>query len=196
MASSKQPKKLTSPPKSERQVAEVNAAKEPAKSSSKPYRTIVSDKGVVSVTETKESVAEFDQAFGSKLVDSQVHTLGQVLNVIMTGPDMTVPGNAALAMMAAIKPTNELEAALAAQMVAAHHFAMLSWSRAAKHSSMEGAQGNAAMANKASRTFTMQMEALAKMRRGGEQVVRHVHVNDGGQAIVAGTFNHGAGGGG
>ncbi len=34
MASSKQPKKLTSPPKSERQVAEVNAAKEPAKSSS------------------------------------------------------------------------------------------------------------------------------------------------------------------
>lgn len=162
----------------------------------KPHRTIVSDNGKVIVEETVESVAELNQAFGSELPDFQLHTLGQVLNVIGTVPDMTLPGNAAIAILAAIKPTNELEAALAAQMVAAHHFAMLSCSRAAKHTALEGAQGNAAMANKASRTFTMQMEALAKMRRGGEQVVRHVHVNDGGQAVIAGTFNAGKGGGG
>ncbi len=130
----------------------------------KPYRTIVSDNDVVNVTETKESVAEFERAFGSKSADSQVNTLRQVLNVITTGPDMTVPGNAALAMRAAINPTNELEAALAAQMVAAHHLAMLSWSRAAQQTSVEVVQANASLANKASRTFTMQMEALAKIR--------------------------------
>lgn len=159
-------------------------------------RTIVSDNGVVRVDETLESVAALQQAFGSDVPEFQSHTLAQVLNVIGTASDMTLPGNAAIAVLAAIKPTNELEAALAVQMVAAHHFAMLSWSRAARHSEMEGAQDNAAMANKASCTFAMQMEALAKMRRGREQVVRHVPVNDGGQAVIAGTFNAGKGGGG
>jgi hypothetical protein len=42
------------------------------------------------------------------------------------------------------------------------------------------------MAVKLLRTFTAQTEALAKLRRGGEQTVRveHVHVYEGGQAIV------------
>ena len=37
-----------------------------------------------------------------------------------------------------------------------------------------------------SRTFTSQIDALAKLRRGGEQkvTVEHVHVHAGGQAIV------------
>ena len=44
------------------------------------------------------------------------------------------------------------------------------------------------------RTFTAQMEALKKYRTGGEQkmTVEHVHVNEGGQAIV-GTVNQGEG---
>ena len=178
------------------QAVAKQGAKKVACPPNKPHRTIVSNNGVVMVEETQESASELQQAFGSDVSDFQAHTLAQVLNVVGTVPDMTLPGNAAIAVLAAIKPTNELEAALATQMVAAHHFAMLSWSRAARHTDMEGAQGNAAMANKASRTFTMQMEALAKMRRGGEQVVRHVHVNDGGQAVIAGTFNAGKGGGG
>lgn len=171
-------------------------AKEAARQTTKKRRTIVSDDGVVKVEETVESAAELQQAFGSDVDDFQCHTLAQLLNVVGTVPDMTLPGNAAIALLGAIKPTNEMEAALAAQMVASHHFAMLSWSRASKHTSMEGAQGDAAMANKASRTFTMQMEALAKIRRGGEQVVKHVHVNEGGQAVIAGSIHHGKGGGG
>src|SRR5688572_8839498 len=87
------------------------AADAPSAPLAKPYRTIVSENGVVSVTETKESNAEFQRAFGSEMPDFQKQTLAQVLQVIATVPDMTVPGNAALAMMAAIKPANELEAA-------------------------------------------------------------------------------------
>ncbi len=90
MASSKQLKKLATPAKSERQLPAVKAAKEPAKPSAKPYRTIIAVDGKVTVEETAESVAEFEQAFGSELPDYQIHTLGQVLNVIMTGPDLTV----------------------------------------------------------------------------------------------------------
>lgn len=39
------------------------------------------------------------------------------------------------------------------------------------------------------------LEALAKLHQPREQTVRHVHVNEGGQAIVADQFHHHAGGG-
>ncbi len=45
--------------------------------------------------------------------------------------------------------------------------------------------------NKLNRTFIAQMAALKKYRTGGEQMVKveHVHVHEGGQAIV-GDVNH------
>lgn len=43
-------------------------------------------------------------------------------------------------------------------------------------------------------TSQRQMETLARMRRGGEQVVKHVHVdNRGGQAVIAENVNQGVG---
>ncbi len=49
-------------------------------------------------------------------------------------------------------------------------------------------------ATKMLRTFTAQMEALKRYRTGGQQkvTVEHVHVNQGGQAIV-GVVNRGEG---
>lgn len=47
------------------------------------------------------------------------------------------------------------------------------------------------MAMKAQANSRATVEALAKLMRGGEQVVKHVHVYEGGQAVVADTFNHG-----
>lgn len=38
------------------------------------------------------------------------------------------------------------------------------------------------------------LEALAKLHQSREQTVRHVHVNQGGQAAVADRFHHHAGG--
>jgi hypothetical protein len=54
-----------------------------------------------------------------------------------------------------------------------------------------------ALATKPLRTFTMQTEALAKLKRGGEQTVRveHVHVYPGGQAIVGAVSTQRAEGG-
>ena len=45
-------------------------------------------------------------------------------------------------------------------------------------------------ANKLMRTFAAQTEALRKHRNKSTQTIRHVHVNQGGQAIVADTINH------
>jgi hypothetical protein len=66
--------------------------------------------------------------------------------------------------------------------------------RRAEHVAQLDACGG--MAVKLLRTFTAQAEALAKLRRGGEQTVRveHVHVHPGGQAVV-GNVNHREGGG-
>lgn len=38
------------------------------------------------------------------------------------------------------------------------------------------------------------LEALGKLHQPREQTVRHVHVNDGGQAVIAGQLHHHAGG--
>jgi hypothetical protein len=104
--------------------------------------------------------------------------------------------NAALAVIDGIRPENEVEAMLASQMAMTHVLTMQAMSRAHWAEHIPEYQAAGSFAIKLSRTFTMQMEALAKLRRGGEQTVRveHVHVHNGGQAIV-GAVNHPGGGG-
>ncbi len=50
------------------------------------------------------------------------------------------------------------------------------------------------LALKAQSNCRATLEALAKLHQPREQTVRHVHVNDGGQAIVADHFHHHRGG--
>ena len=70
--------------------------------------------------------------------------------------------------------------------------------RARRAQSVEQLQAHGALATKLLRTFTSQTEALAKIKRGGEQTVRveHVHVYQGGQAIVGAVSNRKGEGGG
>jgi hypothetical protein len=100
----------------------------------------------------------------------------------------------------AFKPTDEIEAMLAAQAMAAHH-ASMECSRRAMHpdQSFEVAQGFRKAAANASRTFIELLSALDRKRgKGGQQVVRveHVHVHPGGKAIVGNVGLAGRGGGG
>lgn len=69
--------------------------------------------------------------------------------------------NAALAVVNSVKPRNEMEAALAAQMVAIHLLTMKVTARALKH---EYDTRTAAAAGKLARTFTLQLEALHALR--------------------------------
>ena len=50
------------------------------------------------------------------------------------------------------------------------------------------------LALKAQSNCRATLEALAKLHQPREQTVRHVHVNEGGQAVVADQFHHHAGG--
>jgi hypothetical protein len=102
---------------------------------------------------------------------------------------------AAVSALVGAKPTDELEGMLAAQMVAAHSAVMECYRRAMlKDQTFETRQENLRQAGKLSRVYAELMLALDKHRGKGQQrvTVEHVHVHQGGQAIVG---NVQAGGG-
>ena len=59
---------------------------------------------------------------------------------------------------------------------------------------LDAAERYGRLALKAQSNCRATLEALAKLHQPHEQIVRHVHVNDGGQAIVADQFHHHMGG--
>ena len=91
-----------------------------------------------------------------------------------------------LSIVKGIKPRNQIEAMLAAEMAVAHD-TMMSFARRLRIArSIEEADSFGNIASKFARTVAMQMEALHRCRSGGEQkvTVQNVSVSEGGQAIV------------
>lgn len=90
--------------------------------------------------------------------------------------------SAIIAIVNTVKPRNEIEAALAAQMVGVHLLTMKALARALRY---EGDGGTAGIASKLARTFTIQMDSLranrAKSRTARQSIkVRkelHQHVH-------------------
>jgi hypothetical protein len=94
--------------------------------------------------------------------------------------------NFMLAVVKGIKPRDQLEAMLAAQM-AAVHTATMKFSRSlAEADHLDHRDSAERTFNKLTRTYLSQMEALKRYRTGREQTVtvQHVNVSEGGQAIV------------
>jgi hypothetical protein len=92
---------------------------------------------------------------------------------------------AALSGLVGIAPRDELEAMLAAQLIAAHSASMESFRRATV-SEHTVRQEELNQANKLSRTFATLLDALNNHRGKGQQKIKveHVHVHAGGQAVV------------
>jgi hypothetical protein len=90
-------------------------------------------------------------------------------------------------MIEAAAPRNEIEAALAVQLACTHTATM---AILAKLDSGFGTERRiAAFGSAAARllkAYAMQVEVLRRLRNGGQQFVRveHVHINDGGNAII------------
>jgi hypothetical protein len=98
-----------------------------------------------------------------------------------------VQANAALAGLIGINPNDELEGMLAAQLVTCHNASTECCRRAMLgEQTFEGRKENLNQANKLSRTYATLLEALNRHRGKGQQkvTVEHVHVHNGGQAIV------------
>jgi hypothetical protein len=94
--------------------------------------------------------------------------------------------NFMLAVIKGIEPRDEIEAMLAAQMATVHMASMTFARRLASVDSIQQQDSASNAFNKLTRTFAAQMSALKEYRSKGEQkmTVQHVHVAEGGQAIV------------
>lgn len=143
-------------------------------------------------------IAQQSATFGTVSNDFASRTAAEVMDIVRSRGELMPTEdqiNAGVAAVAGIEPQNEAEAMLAAQMVGTHSVAMDMLSRAKQATSTDHLERYGTLATKLLRTYTAQLEALAKVRRGGAQkvVVEHVHVHAGGQAIV-GNVNGGQGG--
>jgi hypothetical protein len=94
--------------------------------------------------------------------------------------------NFVLSVLAGVAPRDRVEAMVAAQM-AVVHLATMTFTRRLAHTETIQQQDSAQNAlNKLMRTFTNQIETLKRYRSNAQQTVKveHVHVHEGGQAIV------------
>jgi hypothetical protein len=100
--------------------------------------------------------------------------------------------NFTLSVVNGIEPQDQVEAMLAAQMAAVHYATMTFAHRLAQVETIPQQDSAERAFNKLARTFAAQVDALKRYRTGGEQkvLVKHVTVNEGGQAIV-GAVTHG-----
>jgi len=94
---------------------------------------------------------------------------------------------ACFAALLGIKPTDEVEGMMAAQMVALHNASMECFRRAMlQGATFDGRSMNLKHAAKLTNCYSSMVNTLQKYRGKGRQkmTVEHVTVNDGGQAIV------------
>jgi hypothetical protein len=129
------------------------------------------------------------KALGTTSSDFVNATLVQIQNAsrLPGGGISETSVNAVLAFIEGAEPRNEVEAALAIQMACTHAVTMTVLARLG--GGFRGDRNTAVMAAAATRllkAFATQVEALRRLRNGGSQFVRveHVHVNDGGQAVI------------
>lgn len=137
------------------------------------------------------------KAIGTADFDFYEGLMAQLVNASKDKAPSEKAANFMLAVIKGIEPRDQIEAMLAAQM-AAVHMASMTFARRLAHVDNIPQQDSAKRAfNKLTRTFAAQVSALKEYRSKGEQkmTVQHVHVAEGGQAIV-GSVNASAEGGG
>lgn len=94
--------------------------------------------------------------------------------------------------VASMKPGDQAETLLLTQMAAIHMATMRFAGNSNRERRVQVQEGYQRSLNKLARTYAAQMQTLKQYRSSGKQqiVVKHVTVNEGGQAIV-GDVNHG-----
>jgi hypothetical protein len=155
---------------------------------------------VVAPTAELEKAALRD-VFGETLSDEFVDVmLTQLVSALRPGPDDVLEEatlNAAIAVVASLKPQSELEALIAVHVVATGFTGLKFLKHSQRHldETFVGVYGGYA-----TRLLRLQLEliqTLDRHRRGNKQTVevRHVHIHSGAQGVV-GIINSGKGDGG
>jgi len=146
-------------------------------------------------TRSRQFVYSMLKGLGNATAD---HSLN--LDFSPASPDQ-LAFNAALAVIDGVRPKDEIEAMLAGHMAVANILLLELVARTRAAVAGHRYEGNGIkrldvlgnLTTKFMRTYTMQVEVLARKRRKGEQNIRveHVHVHAGGQAIVGNVSHRG-----
>jgi hypothetical protein len=169
---------------------------------SKPFGPMNPNNALAVEQTTAETGA---QAMARKLLEPQVRnaiSASAFANQIL-GPTVEKPGFSDFAdhLKNVAAKAEAGDVAIASRMLASQAFTLDAMftdlaRRAAlnMHEHILVADRFARLAMKAQSNCRATLEALARLHQPREQTVRHVHVNDGGQAIVADHFHHHEGG--
>ena len=184
------PAKPYEPTPDERTAVEAVFARKKQKPPS-PYLKLSQKEGVAEISldhpEPRTGQLLLMHALGTTEADFANGLLNQLVNVSSKGGEPDEDGlNFLLSVVKSIAPRDEVEAMLAAQMAAIHN-ATMTFARRLNYVENIPQQDSAERAlNKLARTFTTQIETLNRHRGKGQQkvTVEHVHVHQGGQAIV------------
>ena len=133
-----------------------------------------------------------EEATGTDQLHLQHHLINQVCETLwlpegLSEDEKTDRILSAISLLRGIKPTDEIEGMLAAQMVATHNAAMDCLRRATfGGQTFAGRDLNLKHSAKLLSIYSRQIEVLNKHRGKGQQkvTVEHVHVEAGGQAMV------------
>lgn len=137
--------------------------------------------------------ARLHEAFGtcsSAFLNAEIERIVKVLSDAQGNVDVQSV-DAAFAVLATQAPKDEIEAMLIIQMAITHALSMKRARFLHISKDIPTQDSNGLALHRLTKTFTSQIDALAKLRRGGEQkvTVEHVHVYPGGQAIVGNVTN-------
>lgn len=141
------------------------------------------------------ALLKLHETFSANSIDPVNARANELLKYLgSVGADNEARYNAALSFIESMKPQDQAEALLLVQMYCTHDAAIRALSQLGSAEWVPTVQTFGNLATKLLGTAQRQMETLARMRRGGEQVVKHVHVdNRGGQAVIAENVNQGGG---
>lgn len=200
LATTKPDEPLPGPSAPERQAIERATLRVEARSPRVRVKCSAGENGVLKVVGGAHSdhagwLARLQDAFGTSGTDFALAQLNRLITLCRDadGKIDNVKLNSLLAMIEGALPANEVQAALAVQMVMTHTAVQTVLQRALRADQIPQFESASHSAVKLLRTFAMQAETLAKLQRGGEQVVKVVHVHPGAQAIVGNVVSGSAG---
>lgn len=148
----------------------------------------IKDKTVTHVEEDPDKFwPQMMETVGSPDIDFFKNILSQVSSTLPKGDSEEV-SNFIAALMHGLKPKDETEGVLIAQMVGTHNLIMEYMKRAMIPGQyLEAANDYTNRAYKLMNLFLKQVETLEKYRGKAAQqkvIVEHVHIHEGGQAVV------------
>jgi hypothetical protein len=136
----------------------------------------------------EEETSQFTKSFGSQDPDFVFELIRQVAN---TTPNSRFPDEQGIKFMMSVisglKPRDQTEAMIGAQMAAVYSAMMTAANRLAHAETLAEMDSAERAVNKLGRTFAALVETVNRYRNGGEQnvMVQHLSIAESGPAIVA-----------